>query len=199
MNDRGTRNPSASPAFDPARFRRGLMTIFIPMIVAVVLLSFAPQGMMLARMGSLFSPGSADRARAAEGSVMIGSIASGGLAVGLIALGGLAIGLIAAGGAAIGVIAIGGGAVGVIALGGGAVGLFAFGGGAAGLVAIGGGAVGRYVLAGDGFGRHVLSYKRQDRTAAEFFCHWFPPLRQAFPLGIEALDSAQSTHRRRTG
>jgi hypothetical protein len=188
MTNQTQTKPSATPAFDPVKFRKALMTIFIPMIVAFGVLGWAPQILMAIRTGSPSSAGFVNRVLAAQGPVVIGPVAFGGLAIGLIAVGGMAIGCIA----------VGGGAIGIIAIGGGAVGLLAFGGGSVGLVAIGGGAVGRYVLAGDGWGTYILSYKRQDRTAAEFFCQWFPPLRQAFPLGIAALDSAQSTQRRRT-
>lgn len=176
--------------FDPNAFRKVLVRYLLlfssPLILFGVLSVWLP---VAALPGWVDTSGIGWLAGPGQHGVALGLVALGGLAVGVVAFGGWSIGILAVGGGAVGVIAIGGCSVGLVAIGGGAVGLVACGGGAAGYIALGGGAVGRYVLAGSGKGTFVLSHSRQDQQAAEFFCHYFKRLREAFPHGVEALET----------
>jgi len=164
---------SDSKAFDPAEFRRILLSRFAVVFLPMLLLAI---GLQLGGLSEM-----------APERMVSGWFAFGPTAIGLVAIGGLAIGGIAIGGMSIGVFAYGGGAIGIVAIGGGAVGLVALGGAALGLVSVGGGALGIYALGGGAFGRYRLSYAHQDRKAAEFFVQCVPALGRAFPRGTHAL------------
>jgi hypothetical protein len=181
----GLARPSAVSSFDPARFRRALMSyifwLYVPLyapLLVLLLLMFLLWGVPSPSVLSLPLWNLGDGPTFLN--LPVGILVLGGGGIGVISLGGLAIGVLAWGGGAFGVIAMGGGAVGIVAIGGGAIGFIALGGGAIGYIAVGGGACGYYVLAGEGAGRHVFSYKRQDEEAVRFFGKYLPRLWYAF-------------------
>jgi hypothetical protein len=165
-----------NPCFDPRKFlrtlQRVLLVVLLPLYLGAALL--VPLG-VVAR--NYLSP------MYVVGLPLIDFAGVGtrhpGLGIGVVGCGGLGIGLIGIGGLGVGVVALGGGAVGIVAIGGGSVGLIACGGGALGVVAIGGGACGKYALGQRGAGKYVLALNRQDDEAIEFFCRYYPRLRDA--------------------
>jgi hypothetical protein len=165
-----------NPCFDAKKFQRlvaRLMVLMMLPIYLVPLISIVPTAMLRSWLPPMYIAGVPLFDFAGIGT------RHPGVGIGFIAFGGAGIGLLGIGGMGLGVVAIGGGSLGLVALGGGACGLIAIGGGAVGVVAVGGGACGYYALAQRGAGKHVLALNRQDDQAIEFFCRYFPRLREA--------------------
>ena len=165
-----------NPCFDPKKFQRLLQRVLLLMmlpIYLVPLVSIVPTALMRIWLPALYIAGVPLFDFAGIGT------RHPGVGIGIIAFGGAGIGLLGIGGMGLGVVAIGGGSLGLVALGGGACGLIAIGGGSVGVIAIGGGAAGYYALGQRGAGKYVLALNRQDDQAIEFFCRYFPRLREA--------------------
>jgi hypothetical protein len=181
--------PEYNPNFHPAEFikalRRTLLTLMLPIHLAVPVLVvasvFAPK-LQTIHVGPLplFDLGGA-RTR------------HPGIGMGVAAVGGVAFGVVAMGGLGIGVIAIGGGAIGLVAFGGGSVGVVAIGGGAVGFVAVGGGASGYYAMGQRARGKYVLAFNRQDSEAVDFFKRWIPGVARAVTNPMPVLPIAKPT------
>jgi hypothetical protein len=165
-----------NPCFDAPKFQRllarVLVLVMIPMYL-VPLIAIFPTVLMRSWLPALHIAGVPLFDFAGIGT------RHPGVGIGMVAFGGAGIGLVGIGGLGLGVVAMGGGSVGLIALGGGTCGVIAIGGGAVGVIAIGGGACGYYALGQRGAGKHVLALNRQDDQAIEFFCRYFPRLREA--------------------
>ena len=180
-----------NPCFDPRKFQRAyariMLTVMLPLYLAAMFT--VPLGMAARR----FLP------RMTIAGIPLTDIAGigtrhPGIGIGIVAAGGAGIGVVGFGGLGVGLVAVGGGAIGIVAFGGGSIGLIALGGGAVGYIAVGGGACGYYALGQRGYGKYVFALNRQDDEAIEFFCRYWPRLRDAVtrPMPVIPVTSTKT-------